>query len=77
MMNIFQLFQGFISNPTQFLLQRNLGLTKEMINDPNKAIQYLMNTGRITQEQYNQAVQQANQLKNNPQFKQLFNNQNR
>jgi hypothetical protein len=50
-MNIFQLFQGFINNPTQFLLQRNLGLTEEMINDPNKAIQYLMNTGRITQEQ--------------------------
>lgn len=79
MMNIFQQFQGFLQNPMQFLLKRNLGLTQEMLNDPDKAIQYLMNSGKITQEQYNQAVRQANQLKNNPQFQQMFNqyNQNR
>lgn len=79
MMNIFQQFQGFLQNPMQFLLKRNLGLTEEMLNDPNQAIQYLMNSGKITQEQYNQAVRQAKQLKNNPQFQQIFNqyNQNR
>lgn len=79
MMNIFQQFQGFLQNPTQFLIQRNLGLSKEMLKNPDQAIQYLMNSGKITQEQYNQAVRQANQLKNNPQFQQIFNqyNQNR
>ena len=30
--------------------------------DPRKQVQQLLNTGRISQEQYNQAVQIANQL---------------
>jgi membrane peptidoglycan carboxypeptidase len=71
--NLIQQFQGFMQNPTQFLIQRNLGLSEEMLKNPDQAIQYLMNSGRITQEQYNMAVKQANQLKNNPQFQQYFN----
>lgn len=71
--NLIQQFQGFMQNPTQFLIQRNLGLSEEMLKNPDQAIQYLMNSGRITQEQYNIAVKQANQLKNNPQFQQYFN----
>lgn len=31
--------------------------------DPRQQIQQLLNSGRISQEQYNQAVQMANQLK--------------
>lgn len=31
--------------------------------DPRQQIQQLMNSGKVTQEQYNRAVQQANQLK--------------
>jgi hypothetical protein len=30
--------------------------------NPQQQIQQMMNSGRISQEQYNQAVQQANQL---------------
>ena len=71
--NLIQQFQGIMQNPTQFLIQRNLGLSEEMLKNPDQAIQYLMNSGRITQEQYNMAVKQANQLKNNPQFQQYFN----
>lgn len=71
--NLIQQFQGFMQNPTQFLIQRNLGLSEEILKNPDQAIQYLMNSGRITQEQYNIAVKQANQLKNNPQFQQYFN----
>lgn len=71
--NLIQQFQGFMQNPTQFLIQRNLGLSEEMLKNPDQAIKYLMNSGRITQEQYNMAVKQANQLKNNPQFQQYFN----
>jgi membrane peptidoglycan carboxypeptidase len=71
--NLIQQFQGFMQNPTQFLIQRNLGLSEEMLKNPDQAIQYLMNSGKITQEQYNIAVKQANQLKNNPQFQQYFN----
>lgn len=71
--NLIQQFQGFMQNPTQFLIQRNLGLSEDMLKNPDQAIQYLMNSGKITQEQYNIAVKQANQLKNNPQFQQYFN----
>lgn len=33
--------------------------------DPRQQIQQMMNSGRISQEQYNRAVQQANQLYKN------------
>lgn len=72
MQNLLGQFRGFMQNPTQYLLQKNLGLTENMLKNPNDAIQYLMNSGKISQEQYNWAVQQANQLKNNPQFQQYF-----
>lgn len=72
MQNLLSQFRGFMQNPTQYLLQKNLGLTENMLKNPNDAIQYLMNSGKINQEQYNWAVQQANQLKNNPQFQQYF-----
>ena len=32
--------------------------------DPQKIVQDMLNSGKITQEQYNNAVQQANALKN-------------
>lgn len=72
MQNLLSQFRGFMQNPTQYLLQKNLGLTENMLKNPNDAIQYLMNSGKINQEQYNWAVRQANQLKNNPQFQQYF-----
>jgi hypothetical protein len=77
MFNLLTQFRGFMQNPTQFLMQQNLGLTQEMLQNPSNAIQYLMNTGKITQEQYNQAVRQAERLKRNPQFQQFFRNNNK
>lgn len=45
---------NFISRFNQF---------KQMFSgNPQQQIQQMMNSGRISQEQYNQAVQQANQL---------------
>lgn len=32
--------------------------------DPQQQIQQLLNSGKVTQQQYNQAVQKANMLKN-------------
>ena len=43
--NIFQQFQQFKKNFT---------------GDPRQQVQQLLNSGKITQEQYNQAVQMAN-----------------
>ena len=64
-------FRGFMQNPMQFMIQRKLNIPQEYMNDPNGAIQYLMNTGKLTQEQYNWAVQQANQIQHTPQFNQF------
>ena len=75
-MNFINQFRTFMQNPTQFLMQSRLGLTQEMLQDPQQAIQQLMNQGKITQDQYNWAVNQANQIKNNPQINQYFQNIN-
>ena len=50
-MNPLNEFQSFMSNPIQFMAQRKLNIPQQYLNDPNGAIQYLMNTGRIPQDQ--------------------------
>ena len=60
----------FSQNP-QALLQR-YNVPQEFVNNPNGAIQYLMNTGRLTQAQYNQAAMMSRQMQNNPMFSRLF-----
>lgn len=65
-------FQNFMQNPVQFMAQRQLNIPQEYMNDPNKAIQYLMDSGRINQAQYNQAKQMAEQMKGNPALQQMF-----
>jgi hypothetical protein len=68
---LLNLYTQFKQNPTQFLSQINV--PNEYMNDPQGAIQYLMNSGKITQEQYNFANNQLKELQNNPLFKQMFN----
>lgn len=73
MMNVKALFEAYtqlMQNPTQML--QKLNIPQEYANNPQGAIQYLMNNGKITQEQYNMANNQLKQLQNNPMFKQLF-----
>jgi hypothetical protein len=59
-----------MQNPSQFL--QKLDIPVEYANDPSGAIQYLMNNGRISQEQYNNANAQLKNMQNNPMFKQFF-----
>ena len=72
-MNPLNEFQSFMSNPIQFMAQRKLNIPQQYLNDPNGAIQYLMNSGRITQDQYNEAVNMSNQLQKDPNFMKLLN----
>ena len=52
------------------------------MKSPDEMAQYLLNTGKVTQEQVNQAKQMwsnpqmKQQIQNNPMFQQMFNNQN-
>ena len=47
-------------NPMQLI--QDLNRLKAKGGDPNQMIQQMLNSGRITQSQYNDAVQRANQL---------------
>ena len=55
-----QMNAGGGTNP---LLQRVQQLKSQMGGDPNQHIQNLLNSGKVTQEQYNRAVQQAQKLR--------------
>lgn len=73
MMNIQALFQAYTQlkqNPNQILQQLNI--PAEYANNPQGAIQFLMNNGKISQSQFNAANSQLKQLQNNPMFKQFF-----
>lgn len=55
-----QMLNQLKSNPMSVL--GNFGVPQNMANNPNAIIQNLMNQGKISQEQYNRAVQQARQM---------------
>lgn len=65
-------FRGFMQNPMQFMMQRKLNIPQNMMSNPNAAIQQLMNSGQMTQAQYNQLKQMSKQIMNNPQFAQFM-----
>lgn len=56
--NLIQGYQQFMAQKEQFLSQ----IPKEMGSNPNQIIQNLMNSGRISQSQYNQAKTLADQI---------------
>lgn len=64
-------FQGFMQNPMQYMMQKKLNIPQNLQNDPNGAIQYLMNAGTMSQEQYNQLQRMAQQIQGNPMFQQF------
>ncbi len=55
-------FNGFMSNPMAFMIQHKLNIPQQYMNNPQDAIQYLMNTGKVNQQMYDNAVKQAKQL---------------
>lgn len=57
--NPIQMLSQLRSNPIQFILQQGFNLPKNIGTNPNSIIQYLMNSGQVTQDQYNNAVRMA------------------
>ena len=53
-----------MGNPMQMLMQRFQQFRQTFSGNANQQIQQLMNSGKVNQGQYNQAVQMANQFKN-------------
>ena len=63
-MNPFQLIEQLRQNPMA-MLSKKYNIPQNMSSDPNEIIQYLMNTGQISQSQYNMANQQLKYLRKN------------
>lgn len=64
--NLLNMIAQFRSNPMQLLAQRyNI---PNNISNPQDIVQYLLNTGQVSQQQVNSAMQ----LKNDPTIKNLF-----
>ena len=55
MNEIMNMYQQIKANPVQFLSKR-FNIPQNM-NDPNAIIQHLLNSGQVTQDQVNQAMQ--------------------
>ena len=69
--NLLTEYMQLKQNPRAFFQRHNI--PEQYLNSPDDAVQYLMNNGRVSQQQYNEANTKAKQLQNNPMFKQFFN----
>lgn len=56
------LYQEQLNNSNNDLISRFNQFKQNFTGNPQQQVQQLLNSGRITQEQYNMAVQKANQL---------------
>ena len=64
-------FRGFLQNPAQFLMQKRL--PQNALQDPRGAVQQLLNSGQMSQQQLAQIQQAANKITNNPFFQRMIN----
>lgn len=53
---------GMMNGQQNNVIQRFQQFQKMFKGDPRQQVQELLNSGRVSQEQYNKAVQMANQL---------------
>ena len=68
MRDMMNMYQQIRNNPQ--MLRQRFNIPQDLnLNDPNAITQHLMNTGQITQEQYNN----ANNMRNNPIIQKMFN----
>ena len=56
------LFEMMQPNSTNGILQRFRQFQQMFQGDPRQQVQQLLNSGKVSQQQYNQAVQMAQQL---------------
>ena len=71
MQKFVQDFKELASDPQQYVVGK-MHVPKEIAGNPNSVIQYMMNNGQITQDQYNAARQAAARIQNNPLFQQFM-----
>lgn len=59
-------FRQFMNNPGQILSRLNI--PQNLQNNPQAAIQHLLNNGAMSQQQFNQLQQMAKQIQNSSAF---------
>lgn len=64
-----QSFQAFRKDPMQYLISKKLNIPSEFQNDYQGAVQYLLNTGQMSQDQLNQLLNVAKQIQQTPGFR--------
>ena len=68
-----QAFMQFMQNPAAFFQQRGMQMPPQSaLQSTQGMIEFLMNSGGVSQQQYNQAAAQAKQMQQNPQFMQMM-----
>ena len=67
MNNMISMYQRFMQNPAQALMEAKFNVPQGM-NNPNDILQHLMNTGQVSQQRINQVMQ----MRNNPMIQQLM-----
>ena len=61
---IMNMLQQFKANPMQMLLQRRMNIPQGVpMNDPNAILNYLLQSGQISQQQINNAFQMAQRFR--------------
>lgn len=63
-----QAFSQFRQNPMGFMMAHKLNIPPEYQNDYKGAVQYLLNTGQMSQDQLNALLSQARQIQQDPNF---------
>lgn len=59
---LFQAGYGMPQNNVVSMMQKLNQFRQSLQGDPRQQVQQLLNSGRVTQQQYNQAVQTAQQI---------------
>jgi len=57
--NIMGEYGRFRQNPTKFLMDRQINIPQEYMNNPEQAVQYLLNSGKMSQGIFDQIKQKA------------------
>lgn len=60
--NLMQQVQQIRQNPMQFFMQHRVNIPQEYMNDPQDAVQHMINTGQVTQQQVDVAKMYARRM---------------
>lgn len=72
MQNFLGGFRNFMGDPIKAILAKKMNIPQEYMNNPDDIIQYLMNTGKLSQAQYNEFNKTAKQIQKDPNFKKFM-----